>query len=318
MKPDELFSKRLLFFTGKGGVGKSTVVASLAVLAARRGKKALIVEIETASAMRRLFSAPFVGFMPLEVANNIWTININSEEALQEYVEEHVKIHRLAKIIVNNSILRYFFHTAPAVAELVTINKLYSLVHEKHPHLNGPAYDLILVDLPATGHALGFLDVPRVLKQLVISGPLRKIIDRYERLFTDPELTALNLVTLPADMPVTETIEMFNRLKSAIDIPKGLLIVNAMPDRVFDEEEAALLARLGGTLASETGTANAVLTGQTLLSRQQRSEDHIRRLVEQVKMTVVTAPRILSGRLDRDALGRLATAFSGALNMEQA
>lgn len=305
----ELLNHRLLFFTGKGGVGKSTVVASLAVVAARLGMRPLIAEIHTKSAMKQIFGAPFVGFVPLEITDNIWAINISAEESLLEYIEQHVKIRRLAKLIVKNKILKYFFDTAPAVNELVTINKLWNLVNERESATGAYTYDTILVDLPSTGHALSFLDLPRSIRQLVSIGPLRSIVDRYERMFTDPSMTALNLVTLPEEMPVTETIELYRKLTLRSEIPFGMLFVNGVPMSVFDENEADLMDWLNETAMETDELAKALMAGRAALGLQRRSDGHIRELAKSIKLNLITLPKLLIGRLDADAVEQLADAI---------
>ncbi len=308
---EKLFKRRLQFFTGKGGVGKSTVVAALGIKAVQMGKRVLIVEIDTASAMKRIFQAPFVGFVPLEVLDNLVVININPEEALQEYLEEHVRIRRIAHLIANNGVLRYFFKTAPAVNELVTINKLQSLVNERDTAGTAPLYDLILVDLPATGHALSFLKLTRNLEHLVGKGPLFKILLRYDRLFNDPAHTALNLITLPEDMPVTETIELYDTIRRELEIPFGALFVNAVPDELFDPADILLFERLEEAAEHMPEFAAAFETGRAAIQRQKRSHKHIERLARRVGLDLVRLPKLVLERLDLEALQQLARAIPG-------
>ncbi len=302
---DDVLKRRLVLFTGKGGVGKSTVVAAAALYASRKGKRPLIVEIDTKSAMKQIFDVPFLGFVPLEVTDNIQAINISAEESLAEYFEEHVKLRRLARMISNNSILQYFFKTAPGVNELVTINKLKNLL-EQTDAAGSPLYDPILVDLPATGHALTFLEVPRAVRQLSMVGPLRKIADRFEQMLSDPGTTVLNLVTLPEEMPVTETIEMYKRITSTMDILPGVLFVNAVPEKLFDAEEASLLDRIEG-LADRLGAARVALeTGRTALERQRKNENYIDTLSRQIPLALIRLPRLFLSRLDLNAARDLA------------
>lgn len=311
MEGTDFFAKRLQFFTGKGGVGKSSVVAGLAYLAARRGKRVLVVEIDTASAMRRIFDVPFVGFVPLEVMDNIWVVNINPEEALSEYIEEHVKIERLARRISQNKILQYFFKAAPAVNELVEINKVYKLFHERDPVGGQPRYDVILVDLPATGHAISFLSLPGYMAELLGVGPLRKMVDKYQRLFDDPRHTGLSLVTLPEEMPVTETIELYEHLRTHLSIALDRLFVNATPDIVFDSDEAALLRHLEESSVAAQRLNGLLAVGRQALGRQTLAERLIARLKQEIGLPLVTLPRILVGRFDRHAVRELATALHG-------
>lgn len=302
------FEKRLQFFTGKGGVGKSTVVAGLAFLAAREGKRVLIVEIDTSSAMKRIFQAPFVGFEPMEVLDNLWVIDINPEEALLEYITERVKIGRLARKISENAILQYFFSAAPAVNEFMTLNKIYNLVHQKDPLVGQAEYDLILVDLPATGHALSFLGLPRTLRQLIGVGPVYKMIEKYERMLCDENRTSVNLVTLAEEMPVSETIELYEAAL-ALNLPLGRLFVNAVPEQVFEPNEAQVLERLSAISDQVDRLDTALMAGRHALKRQKQSETYIERLNKRVLMSLVSLPRILVGHFDIQALRQLAAAL---------
>ena len=157
----ELFARRLLLFTGKGGVGKSTVVASLAVAARQLGKRPLIVELDTESAMSRLFGQQRLGHSPKAVDDGLYAVSLDPQEALADYLETHVKVASLVRLILRNSLLRVFFRTAPGVYEFVTLHKLLAFLDEPDKtRPQGLAYDLILVDLPATGHAIRLLSLP--------------------------------------------------------------------------------------------------------------------------------------------------------------
>ncbi len=302
----DLFTRRLLFFTGKGGVGKSTVVASLALAATHMGKRALIVEIDTESSMKRIFNVPFVGFEPMEMLDDVWAISINPDEALAEYIQQHVRLQMVADLIRKNSVLQYFFKTAPAVNELVSINKLYNLLKEREPGTRMPQYDVILVDLPATGHALSFLQTPQMLQQLVGVGALSRILKRYETLFSDARTTLLNLVTLPEEMPVTETIELYENLKKRVPMNMGLLFVNGVRERTFNRDEQNLLDKLSQLDFHTQDLQSALEAGAAALDRQRRCDGHLRTLSERVGLTLVTLPRLLIGQLDVSALQRLA------------
>jgi len=312
-----LIDKRLQFFTGKGGVGKSTVTAALALLAARKGKKVLIVEIDTNSTMRRIFNAPFVGFVPLEVRDGIYVININPEEALAEYIQEHVKIQRVARKISQNSILQYFFKAAPAVNELVAINKIFTLFKQRD-ETNMLEYDLVLVDLPATGHAISFLGLPVLLGQLVGVGPIRKMIEKYQTLFTDSQTTAVNLVTLAEEMPVAETIELYQAISKKLTLPMGNLFVNAVVEQVFDESEVAAMKKLEAVAGNLEALDAALLPARYSMKQQQRSETLIHTLVDQVRMNLITLPRLLVGHFDMTALKQLTNALHGETAEETA
>jgi len=318
MTAGDMFNKRLLMFTGKGGVGKSTIVAGLAVLAAQMNKRVLIVEIDTKSAMKQIFDVPYLGFEPIEIIDNIWAINIDPKEALEEYIQEHARIHKLAQLITNNKVLRYFFKTAPAVNELVTINAIYRLEQERS--FSGPRFDIIMVDMPASGHALLFLQIPQMVKRLTKRGPLFKMVDKYDRLFRDPAKTMLNIVTLPEEMPVTETIELFGKLQNNKDLPLGFLFINGVPEKIFDDNEAGLLKSMNVKAENngDEAISELLFTGMDNLNRQSRFSIQMKRLSDSVELESIRAPRLSLARFNLAGARRLAEKLKLELGLEGA
>lgn len=300
---DEMFKRRLLFLTGKGGVGKSTVASLIALIAKKRGKRPLIVEIDTKSAIRRIFDVNFVGFIPFEVADKIWAINIDPAEALLEYIEQWVKIHRVAKAISRNAILKYFFRTAPAVNEFVTINKIRNLMNEKDAMTGDLRYDPVIVDLPATGHAMSFLDIPNAMKRIAKVGPIRDVATKYEKLFYDEKTTLLNYVTLPEEMPVTEMLELIEEVRQKTKIPMGAVFINQSLEHPFTEEEKVTLQRLRNEENENAPElADALQLGLGYVEKIEKGRALIERLGERMPLGLIRLPRLLTGQMNLDAL----------------
>jgi len=241
---ERLLDRRLLLFTGKGGVGKSTVVAALAVEAARRGQRPLIVELGHRASMQSIFNVPQIGHAPTPVTadGKVWAANLDLDEAIVDYVVEQVKIRRVARSIAGNHTLQRLFRAAPAVREVAMLNKLR--LFEREQSRGRPRWAPILVDLDATGHALMLLDMPQILGNLLSGGPLRGLLDALTGLFTDPARTLLNLVTLPAEIPAQETLELHARLARSGGMPLGALFVNQVPPSPLAPELRPLLPEL--------------------------------------------------------------------------
>jgi len=208
------------FFTGKGGVGKSTVVASVAVAAAAAGKRPLVVELGHRASMQTLFGTP-LEYEPSELAPNVHGAHLELEDALVDYVAAQVKLRALARRIVGSDALRRFFHAAPAVAEITALRRLR--VFEE------AGWDPILVDLDATGHALMFLSLPEVFRGLAKSGPIRALLDGFTAMLRDPARSVLHVVTLPSELPAQETKELVETLRAREAIALGRLVVNRVP-----------------------------------------------------------------------------------------
>ncbi len=302
-----LFDHRMLLFTGKGGVGKSTVSAAVGLLARQRGKRVLLVEVNTESAMRKLFGVSYIGFEPLELIDGIWAINIDPFEALEEYILEQTKIKLVARMIANNSVLQYFFRTAPAVNEVATIHKIWKLERERDD-IGNRRYDLLIVDLPATGHALAMLRIPAMIAGLTRIGPLYKLARRYQDLIVDPVRSCINLVTLPEEMPVNETIELGRKLAEEVGVKLGVVFANQIEPEVIGPHDLAALQALRDALPDDAPESlrDLLAAGENHAEKQRRTRGYLERLRTELTERIVELPRLLLAHLDRVQLGTLA------------
>jgi hypothetical protein len=240
--PATLLDRRLLIVTGKGGVGKSTVTAALALLAARAGKRVLVCEVNAQERVAPLLGAAPSGTAIREILPGLSSVNVTPHEAMREYGLMVVKFRTIYDAVFENRLVRYFLRVIPSLAELVMLGKI---LHEVRSEDRGrPRWDLVLVDAPATGHAVQLLRVPAALVDTVPGGPLRHDAEWMEAILVDPERTALAIVTLPEEMPVNEAIELDAQVRGLLGIPRGALFVNAMPEARFGEAEEARLGAL--------------------------------------------------------------------------
>ena len=246
--------RRLQLFTGKGGVGKSSVVAASARAAARAGRRPLVVELGHRATMATIFAKPEIGHEPTWVGGGVHALNVDFDEALIDYVAEQAKVRALARRIVRGEVLNRFFSAAPAVSEVVTLRRIESLLAERHR--GQPRWDPVLVDLDATGHALMFLSLPEVFAGLANRGPLARLLRSFTALLSDAERTVLNLVTLPDELPAQETQELYRAVLAKGFVPMGRLFVNRMPGEPVSEATRALYEPLREAgLEAEVGLA---------------------------------------------------------------
>ncbi|MBX3251055.1 MAG: hypothetical protein KF901_28010, partial [Myxococcales bacterium] len=249
------FQHRVQLFTGKGGVGKSSVIAALALTAAEEGHRPLIVELSHRATFGALFGED-LGYEPREVAPGVFATHVRDEDAVHDYVLERVKLRGVARRIVEQPALARFFEAAPAVAEVATLHRLTRLA-------DAGAYHPIFVDLDATGHALMFLELPRVFEGLTGAGPLRALLERATALLHDGERTILHLVTLPAELPARETRQLHAALVGSSEdrasraasgagtVALGALFVNRVPREPLSAAEAALVEGRPGEVCEE-------------------------------------------------------------------
>jgi energy-coupling factor transporter ATP-binding protein EcfA2 len=237
-----LLDRRLVIVTGKGGVGKSTVAAALALVAARAGKRVLVCEVNAQERIAPLLGAPRSGPEIREAVPGVFTVNVTPHEAMREYGLMVVKFRTIYEAVFENRLVRYFLRVIPSLAELVMLGKI--LFEAKAEERGQPRWDLVIVDAPATGHAVQLLRVPSALVDTIPGGPLRRDADWMEAMLVDPQRTSVAIVTLPEEMPVNEAVELDAQVRGVLGMHRGALFVNAMPDARFTAAEEARLEPL--------------------------------------------------------------------------
>jgi anion-transporting ArsA/GET3 family ATPase len=314
----DLLEHRFLLFTGKGGVGKSTLTAALALEAASRGMRPLVVELGHRATMRGVFGVDAVGFTPRAVGHGVHAMSVEMDQAVVEYMAQHIPSRRVARAIVSNQVLERLFRAMPAVGEIATVNALHRLEAEVDS-AGRPRWAPILVDLDATGHALMFLELRQVVAHLMGAGPMRRLVDEMAEAFADPRRTRLNLVTLPDELPVTETLELHARLQSAGSVAFGRVFVNRVPNTGLAGLTGAVTALRD---AAARGGDAELLADAELAVRAIEAERAARRQIERlhqglgeglpVPVPIVELPRLGAARMPLADLHRLGAMALGS------
>lgn len=311
------FDKRLLIFTGKGGAGKSTVAAAAAIVAARRGKRVLIVEIGEQERIPSIFGSPNkAGYTGARVyaprtpgSAPIWSVCITAPEALREFALRSMKFEMLYGAVFENPAMRYFTAAAPGLDELTLMGKIEFLHRDGRVSSKGPPCDLMIFDAPATGHGLAFFEVPRTAMRMTQGGPLHSKAERMWTLLTDPARTALNIVTLPEDMSVAEAIDL-HRSATELGLPRGTIVVNGVvPD--FFPAEHDLLRRLGASATTSHGPAAAVAraaldSALSSVERREAQEQMLATLAKALPHERIVLPWLFGPRIGPDQIETLA------------
>lgn len=245
-----LLDRKLLFVTGKGGVGKSTIAASLGLLAAEQGKRTLVCEVDAKGNLADFYEAGETAFEPRELQPNLWAMSMNTEESLKEYLSLQLKIPLLAKIGPLARTFDFIANAAPGVKEILTIGKVAWEVKEHH-------YDLVVVDSVASGHIIGQLTAPQGINELVQVGVVRNQTQWMLDILTDPVQTGVVIVSAPEEMPVAETIELADRLNTETQVDLAAVVVNRVLPELFTEREEALFEALRTPERMEALTAAA-------------------------------------------------------------
>lgn len=301
-----LLDKRLLFVTGKGGVGKTTVAASLGLVAARSGKRAIVCEVQRQERMSRAFRRQGVGMDEGEIAPGLSAISIDPETALQEYLEDQVHSATVANLLFKNRIFHNLAEATPGMRELVTIGKIWELAQLERRQARLAPYDLVIVDAPATGHGLGLLRTPRTFRRAVRVGPIARQAGRIEDFVSDPALTGVVVVALPEEMPVTETLEFQGLLKQEMSMQPDLMVVNALLPERFTAAEAERIGEANGShpVPALRDALRAALAEQR---RAKLQRTHLRRLRREAAAPVLTLPFLFEQELELDDFLRLST-----------
>ncbi len=239
-----LLAGRLALVTGKGGTGKTTFASALAMLAAAEGRRVLLAEVDAKHPSLPVIFGAGGSWEPVSVRPNLDVANLTWQEALGAFLERVVPSRRLVGAVLSNAALARFLDFTPGSRELVTLSAV-----EQHTS----RYDLVVVDMPASGHALSLLDVTRSALGLFRSGPIRQraaqLRDRILHIDTH-----VVLVALPEEMVVSETIETAERLGAIglLSRPPQIFLNRATPP-TMTEDEGTLLARLAEAPLSDAG-----------------------------------------------------------------
>jgi anion-transporting ArsA/GET3 family ATPase len=219
-----VLEKRLLVVTGKGGVGKSAISAGLALLAQRRGQRVLAMEMGSGDGLATHFGTGPLDFQPREVRPGLHAMRMVRSDALLEYLSLQLSIPGMARFGPVARAFDALATTAPGIREIITIGKAIWEVKEDR-------WDIVIADAPPTGQIGSFLRAPVTISELVPGGRVRAQADMMRDLLADPETTELVLVTLPEELPVTETEETIQWL----DVEKVVSARTLVGNRVLDE-----------------------------------------------------------------------------------
>jgi anion-transporting ArsA/GET3 family ATPase len=234
-----LFEKRLLFVTGKGGVGKTTVALALGLAAARRGLRTIVCEVAQQERFSRLMGREGVGYEEAEVRENLSAISLDQQHTLEEWVTYQLPSRRLAGLLNRNGMFQHLTSAAPGIKELVTIGKIWELAQLQRKTKSARPYDFVVVDSPATGHGLGMLKAPRTFADIARVGPIRQQADRIHE-FIVSDRTGVVAVALPEEMPVNETLEYREELASFRGDLDAVVVNGVYPERFADDELSGL------------------------------------------------------------------------------
>ena len=242
---------QFVFVIGKGGVGKTTASAALALAAASRGKRVLIALCNSShEGLSSLLGGPPLTHRIRTLLPGVDAVNMVPEEALAEYGQMVLKVRALYKALFGNAAARAFLHGTPGIDTWALLGKAFFHATETLPS-GERRYDMVIVDAPATGHGLSMLRVPEVIVGAAPPGLLRREAERALTLFHDEARSGVLMVTLAEEMPVTESLELHAALREELHLPLAGVVVNRLNPALFPAEEAEAIESSLGELPKD-------------------------------------------------------------------
>src|SRR5215208_2691924 len=310
---------RLLVVTGKGGTGKTTVAAGLAVAAAGRGRRVLVAEVEGRQGLAGLFGRRELDHREARVAQGVNALAVDPDKSLREYLARY-GFAPLARLLTWAHLNRFITAAAPGLGDVLLVGKVWEAATREggSARPGSGAHDLVVLDAPPTGRVVPFLRAPETVAELARVGPIRHQADRVRDLLDDPGRTAVLLTCLPEELPVTETLEGVAALREA-----GLPVAGVVANRVTRDRLGGRAGRLAGLardpapLAAAAAAAGAELDRAamaTLVSEardRQRQVTRERRLLKELRagldgLPLVELPSLADGAGGPDEVRALA------------
>jgi anion-transporting ArsA/GET3 family ATPase len=311
----DLLDRRLVFVTGKGGVGKTTIASALAWLAADRGHRTLVCEVDAKGNLADFYETTPFAFEERQIAPRLWGMSMDTEASLKQYLSLQLKLPLVARIGPLAKMFDFVASAAPGVREIVTVGKLCWEVKEGH-------YDFVVVDASATGHIVGQLTAPQAINQLVQVGLVRQQTGWMLDILEDPATTGVVVVATPSEMPVSETLELTGRLREETNVDLAAVVVNRVLPELFGRGEEEVFERLDQPEPIEVveaalgGPVGDLMQAARLTVSMRRSRtEHLERLRDAIDPSVplLYMPYLFFRSHGLRATHQLADALSGEL-----
>ena len=298
-------SARVFIVAGKGGVGKTTVTATLAATAAGAGLSVLIVEVEGKSGLAACFGHPQLGYEETELASRVRGRTLTPDEALVDYLETH-GLRRISKRLVRSGALEVVSSAVPGMKDILVLGKVKALELER-------AADVIIIDAPAAGHAITFLMSPRGLGDAVRVGPISKQSTDVIEMLSDPARCQVILVTVPEETPVNELVDTAFQLEDRIGVQLGPVVVNACypePGAAASVDDVQHLADELGVFVSRREATDLVAAAEFRRERYVLQQQQADRLAGRLPLPQVRLPFLFTAELGPPEIDILAATFA--------
>lgn len=294
--------QKIVFVTGKGGVGKSLIAAAIASERAKLGRKTLLVELGDTSYYQDLFSLSEVTHLPSKTRYGFDLALWGGESSLREYVLHYLRMEKLYNLFFDNRVMRALVNVAPGLPEIAMLGKITSGIRNVGPELK---YDDIIVDSFASGHALALLKTPRGMKEAIPLGPMGHHSAEIDEVLRDPKLTSVVVVTLLEELPVVESLELIADLQKEFGL-KPTIVANRVLNAPVQAKEIKAEAESKDSSLSEFA--------KYIQGTQKRQDDLLQRLMRATD-NVVEVPQVFDTDVDKllEETGRVVSKKIGEL-----
>ena len=304
-----LLDRRLIFVTGKGGVGKSTVSTALGLVAARRGRRTIVAELASQSRVTQAFERDAEPFAEVRLADRLFAISIDPQSAMEEYLR--VKTGAVGQALGSSRLFGALAMATPGMRELLSIGKVWELAQLERRTEGAGAYDLVIVDSPAAGHGAGLLRTPRSFAEMARVGPIAHQARTIARTIADPKFTAVVAVATADEMPVNETLWLAEELAEQ-ELSLAATVVNALyPARYAAPDVEALASARGRAGGAAARSAIDVALSQHAQSQAQLEQ--LARLRAGLNAEPLALPFLFCDRIGPPELGQLADVLEAAM-----
>jgi anion-transporting ArsA/GET3 family ATPase len=300
-----VLQRKLLVITGKGGVGKTTVAAAIGLLAANRGLRTIIVEVGEQHRLPGLFGlAPPSPGVERALEDRLSSISIDPDRALMEWLQA-LGGRVPGRVLASSGTFQYFAAAAPGAKELVGMVKVWELTQPRRRRGRSNGYDLVVLDAPATGHALGMLSSPRTFGAIARVGPIAGQAQRLGELLADPQRSAYLAVAHGSEMAITETLELQDALRKEFGRELEAVIVNGLLPRRFTDAELGRIARFAdGQPATDAVARSAARAAHAVHDRARLQRNQVARLRRR-GLRVLGVPYQFDAELDLPSIRRI-------------
>ena len=300
-----LFDKQLVIIAGKGGVGRTTVAAALALASVHKGKRVLLAQTKSKERLSSLFgiSTP-VGADLVRVRDRLWAVNMNPSAALREYGAMVLRSEFIARQVLENKVSRSFLHAIPGLEDYSMLGKVW--FHTTEVEDGKRKWDQVIFDGPATGHLITMLAIPQAILDAVPEGPLTRPAQAAVDLLRDPKRTAMSIVTLAEDLPSNEAIELSKKATEKLGVTLGPLVVNALyPPRFVTGVSARALTALPEDVG-DAGLQPLVTAARTAQRRRELNDKYLERLRRELPVPQAQLPYLFMPEFGLKAVEDLA------------